>query len=361
MDIDTRLLRYFVAVCEEGQLTGAAARLFVSQPTLTKQIRQLETQLGVALFHRSREGMTPTPAGRALADRAQTLLTGWEDTLRATRQAATQAEGTLRVGFEGSTINVVDRTTVEDFTRRMPGWQVQMRQNNWFDPTSGLASGEIDLALWHAPASIATRYNCAELGVEDRWAVLPAGHRLAGRPLLDFAELLDEDFVAIPQEAGLWRDYWLAAEERGGRPARIGAVAHNADEWLTAVACGQGIGFAPETMSRLASRPGVVYRPVRGLSASRVGLYWPLGRPLTPAMAAFVRSCRETVRIGAACPGPSPRGTVPAQRDPASRTAQSTAPSAAGSGAPAGAHSGARSEAPSGTPGGAQTAANGAG
>ncbi|MFJ1705220.1 LysR family transcriptional regulator [Kitasatospora sp. NPDC088346] len=353
MDIDTRLLRYFVAVCEEGRLTGAAARLFVSQPTLTKQIRQLEAQLGTALFERSREGMTPTPAGRALAERAQSLLSGWEEALRATRQAATQAEGTLRVGFEGSTINVVDRATVEDFARRMPGWQVQMRQNNWFDPTSGLASGEIDLALWHAPASVSTAYNCAELGVEDRWAVLPAGHRLADRALLDVAELLDEDFVAIPLEAGHWRDYWLAAEERGGRPARIGAVAHNADEWLTAVACGQGIGFAPETMSRLASRPGVVYRPVRGLSASRVGLYWPLGRPLTPAMAAFVRSCRETVRVGAAGPGASPWDTVPAQRDPGSRAPQGVEP--------AGVRSGARAGTSPCAPGGAQTAANGAG
>ncbi|MEV4613678.1 LysR family transcriptional regulator [Kitasatospora sp. NPDC049258] len=321
MDIDTRLLRYFAAVYEERQLTGAAARLLVSQPTLTKQIRQLEAQLGVRLFERSREGMTPTPAGHALAARSEALLAGWEEALRATRQAATQAAGTLRVGFEGSTINVVDRATVEDFAHRMPGWQLQMRQNNWFDPTSGLASGEIDLALWHAPGSVAAEYNHAELGVEDRCAVLPAGHRLAERELLDFAELLDEDFVAIPQEAGRWRDYWLAAEERGGRPARIGAVAHNADEWLTAVACGQGIGFAPATMSRLASRPGVVYRPVRGLSASRVGLYWPLDQPLTPAMAAFVRSCRKTVRIGAGVAGPSALGSVPAQRRPADRGA----------------------------------------
>ncbi|MER8184332.1 LysR family transcriptional regulator [Kitasatospora sp. NPDC094015] len=346
MDIDTRLLRYFAAVYEDGQLTGAAARLSVSQPTLTKQIRQLEAQLGVLLFERSREGMAPTPAGDALAARSAALLAGWEEALRATRQAATRAAGTLRVGFEGSTINVVDRATVEDFTRRMPGWQVQMRQNNWFDPTSGLASGEIDLALWHAPESMADEYNHAELGVEERCAVLPAGHRLAGRELLDLAELLDEDFVAIPREAGTWRDFWLAAEERGGRPARIGAVAHNADEWLTAVACGQGIGFAPATMSRLASRPGVVYRPVRGLAASRVGLYWPLDQPLTPAMAAFIRSCRETVRVGAGITPPPGRDSVPAQR----RTGRTAPPART-----------ARQAAQQSAQQAAQTAANGAG
>ena len=68
MDVDTRLLRSFAAVAAEGNLTRAAERLFVSQPALTKQIKQLESQLGVQLFTRSRAGMTLTPAGQALAD-----------------------------------------------------------------------------------------------------------------------------------------------------------------------------------------------------------------------------------------------------------------------------------------------------
>ncbi|MFG2822749.1 LysR family transcriptional regulator [Kitasatospora sp. NPDC048365] len=297
MDMDTRLLRYFAAVCEEGQLTAAAARLRIAQPTLTKQIRRLEEQLGVQLFRRSRAGMVPTPAGQVLAGRAGFLLAGWDEALRATREAANRAGGVLRVGFEGATINLVGRAIVEEFALRMPGWQVQMRQNNWFDETSGLLTGDIDLALWHAPPSITDRYGCADLGTEERWAALAADHPLAARAELDFAELLDEEFVAIPQEAGHWRDYWLGVEERRGHPVRIGAVAHNADEWLAAVACGQGIGFAPQSMSRLAARPDVVHRPVRGLSASRVGLYWPLDRPLTPAMAAFARCCQGHIEV----------------------------------------------------------------
>src|SRR5258707_359553 len=69
MDVDTRLLRYFAAVAAEGNLTRAAERLFVSQPALTKQIKQLESQLGMRLFIRSLAGMTLTPAGPAHADR----------------------------------------------------------------------------------------------------------------------------------------------------------------------------------------------------------------------------------------------------------------------------------------------------
>jgi len=66
MDVDTRLLRYFAVVAAEGNLSRAADRLFVSQPTLTKQIKQLESQLGVRLFIRSKAGMTLTAAGMTL-------------------------------------------------------------------------------------------------------------------------------------------------------------------------------------------------------------------------------------------------------------------------------------------------------
>ncbi|MGW2395511.1 LysR family transcriptional regulator [Kitasatospora sp. NPDC001664] len=297
MDIDTRLLRSFAAVYEERQLTAAAARLLVSQPALTKQVRQLEALLGVQLFERTRTGVTPTQAAEELARRAPSLLAGWDGAVRAVRQAATEAEGVLRVGFEGATVNLMSLATMADFERRMPGWQARMRQNNWFDVTSGLASGEIDLALWHAPADLSPEFAGERLATSPRLAVLPVSHPLAGRATIDVTELFDDPFVAIPAEAGFWRDYWLGCPERGGRPARIGAVVHNADEWLAAVACGQGIGFAPSAMSRLASRPDVVYREVTGLSPSHVGLYWLRDRPLTAAMAAFIESCRSTFEL----------------------------------------------------------------
>src|SRR3954471_6915221 len=99
MDVNTRLLRYFAVVAEEGNLTRAAERLFVSQPALTKQIRQLEGQLGVRLFIRSRAGMTLSAAGQALADRVPAILTGFDQALREAKSAASRAARVLRVGF----------------------------------------------------------------------------------------------------------------------------------------------------------------------------------------------------------------------------------------------------------------------
>ncbi|MEW1913644.1 LysR family transcriptional regulator [Kitasatospora sp. NPDC085895] len=305
MDIDTRLLRAFAAVFDEGQLTAAASRLGVAQPTLTKRIRLLEGQLEVRLFERSRAGMAPTPAAHELAARVPALLAGWADALTAARAAAGRP-AVLRVGFESGTIHLVGLATVEAFARRMPGWQVRLRQFNGFDSGAALDAGEIDLALWHAPpeeggeggATADGRYGCAPLGLDERWVVLPAGHRLADRGELAMADLLDEAVVPVPAVAGFWRDHWIGADARGGRPVRVGAVVHSPDEWLAAVACGQGIGFAPASLGALAGRPDVVFRPVRGLGPSRAGLYWPAGRPPTAAAEAFVLSCRETVAAG---------------------------------------------------------------
>ena len=121
---------------------------------------------------------------------------------------------------------------------------------------------------------------------EPRWIALPAGHRLAGEDRIRFQDLYDEPFVATPAESGAWRDYWLAADEREGHPVRIGAVAHHPDEWLNAIAHGQGISLTPEATARFYQRPDVVYRPVTGVSPSQIGVAWP-----TPPSATVFLAC----------------------------------------------------------------------
>src|SRR6516225_4956113 len=148
MDVDTRLLRYFAAVAAEGNLTRAAERLFVSQPALTKQ---LESQLGVPLFTRSRAGMTLTPAGQALAGATPAVLAGWDQALRATKAAAGRAARVLRVGFISSAANEATQQIIAAFARRRPDWRVDLQQAAWADPTAGLAGGDADAALLRLP------------------------------------------------------------------------------------------------------------------------------------------------------------------------------------------------------------------
>ncbi|MGA5441795.1 LysR family transcriptional regulator [Streptomyces griseoincarnatus] len=274
MDVDTRLLRYFAAVAEEGSLTGAARRLFVSQPALTKQIRRLEDALGVRLFARSRSGMALTEAGREFASRVPALLDGWDEAVRATGRAAR----VLRLGFlDAGAVGPVPEVIAE-FRRARPEWRVELRQFDWSDPSAGLARGEVDAAVVRLPFPGQESYAVRELFAEERGVLLPARHPLATRETVDFHELWDEPFVAAGAETGTWREHWLGAEERdAGHPVRVGAVTSRPDEWLGAVA-GGCVALAPASAARFHSRPDVVFRPVHGLSPSRVGLARPRRR-----------------------------------------------------------------------------------
>ncbi|GAA3168171.1 LysR family transcriptional regulator [Streptomyces ramulosus] len=292
--MDTRLLRVFAAVAEEGSLTRAAERLFVSQPALTKQIRQLENRLGVPLFVRSRAGMALTAAGRALAARVPGLLADWDAVLRETRSAASRAERVLRVGFLASAANEATPRIVAEFTRHHPGWRVSMRQAAWSDPTAGLGTGDVDAALLRLPFPGQERLRVTELSTEPRWVALPSAHPLAAREEIPFRELWDEPFVAAPAETGRWRDYWLAVDEREGHPVRIGAVTEHPDDWLSAIANGYGVALAPESTVRFYARPGITYRPVTGVSPSRIGVAWAPEDDGNPVVRDFVRCCLES-------------------------------------------------------------------
>ncbi|MCX5037207.1 MULTISPECIES: LysR family transcriptional regulator [Streptomyces] len=293
MDVDTRLLRYFATVAEEGSLTRAAQRLYVSQPALTKQIRQLESALGAPLFTRSRSGMALTGPGRALAARVPGLLAGWQAALRETRSAARRADRILRVGFLASAANEATQPIIAEFARRRPDWRVEMRQAAWSNPTAGLADSDVDVALVRLPFPRQETLRVVELFNEPRCVALPENHPLAGRGTIDFRELWDEPFVAAPPETGPWREYWLAADERDGHPTRIGAVTEQPDDWLTAIANGYGVALAPESAARFYTRPGVVHRPVTGIGPSRVAVAWARADDADPVVQDFVRCCRE--------------------------------------------------------------------
>jgi DNA-binding transcriptional LysR family regulator len=293
MDIDTRLLRYFAAVAAEGNLTRAAQRLFVSQPTLTKQISQLERQVGLQLFLRSRSGMTLTPAGQALACAIPPMLTAWDQALSETKAAAAGAARVVRVGFMSSAANEATQPIMAAFARRRPDWRVDLRHALGSDPTAGLASGDVDVALLRLPFPGQDDVHFEVLLTEPRWVALPASHPLAAQEQISFSQLWDEPFIVAPTETGCWRDYWLATDERQGHPVRIGAVSDGPDDLLTAIANGYGIALAPESAARYYARPGLTYRPVTGISPSQVGVAWSPADDTNPVVQDFVRCCLE--------------------------------------------------------------------
>jgi DNA-binding transcriptional LysR family regulator len=239
--------------------------------------------------------MTLTPAGRALANRVPVVLAGLDQALQDAKSAASRAAQVLRVGYLAGAANEATQQIIAAFTCRRPGWRVDMRAGAWTDPTAGLADGDADVALLRLPFPGQDRVRIQALFSEPRWVALPVTHPLAGSDHVRLRDLWDEPFVAAPAHTGWWRDWWLAADEREGHPVRIGAVTESGqpDDWLTAIASGYGIALAPESASRYYARPGIVYRPVSGVSPSQVGVAWPPAADADPVVQDFIRCCRD--------------------------------------------------------------------
>jgi DNA-binding transcriptional LysR family regulator len=293
MDVHLRDLRYFVAVAEELHFTRAAERLYVSQPALSKQIRALERQVGIELFRRDRHGVALTDAGTALLPHARGVLGAWEEGAAAVNAVRAARRSTLVVGMSTSPVRGGLLPAIRSrFTAAHPEAAVRIRQVNWEDPTAGLADGTADLAFVWLPLSGQDRYDWTVVAEEPLMVALPDTHPLAGRAAIDFADLLDEPFLALPESTGPLRDHWLALDARGGRPPRIGAEIASTEETYEALAAGLGVCLVAEGNVPLLTLGGVTARPVHGVAPSRYVLAWRRGdgRPLVRA---YAEACRR--------------------------------------------------------------------
>lgn len=282
MDVHLRDLRYFLAVAEELHFTRAAARLYISQSALSKQLRVLERQLGFALFERDRHGVVLTPEGAALVPTARELLDQWRAGWERARAAAQKQ--TLVIGLQTAIGRPSTGKALERFRTTHPDWAVEIRMVAWDDPTAGLLTGSSDVAVCWLPLppdGLAWR----TIFSERRWVAMPSAHRLAKLDEVPFEELADEPFLALPESAGPLRDFWLAVAEREGKPVRIGGVVSTADETLEAIATGLGVALLAEGNASLYGRPGVVCRPVIGLAPAELALVWRINdqRPVVQA------------------------------------------------------------------------------
>ncbi|MEU0003473.1 LysR substrate-binding domain-containing protein [Streptomyces sp. NPDC006314] len=295
-DVHARDLRYFLAVAQELHFTRAAARLYVSQPALSKQIRVLERQLGTELFRRDQHGVALTAVGEALLPHARKVLAAWEAGAAAVEAAKAVQRSTLLVGMSTSPGRGGLLPAIRSrFTTAHPDVTVRLRQLSWDDPTAGLADGETDIAFVWLPLPGEERYSWTVVAEEQRLLALPDTHPLTARAEIDFADLLDEPFLALPKSAGALRDHWLAVDARAGRPPRVGAEIAGAEETYEALVAGLGVCLVAVGNAPLISLGGVTTRPVRGIGPSRYALAWRREDGRRPLVRAYAEACRATV------------------------------------------------------------------
>jgi DNA-binding transcriptional LysR family regulator len=282
--MELRTLRYFVAVAEELHFGRAATRLHMTQPPLSRAIRRLETELGAVLLHRSAAGVTLSPAGAVLLDEARLLL-DQADRIPV-RVAAAAGAAVLTVGILGDSSDRGALRLAAAFRARHPGVDVRVRDADLTDPTCGLRSGLVDVALTRAPfdtAGLAVR----ELRSDPVGAVLRADDPLAERPNLKLADLADRRWFQFPAGTDrMWQAYWNGGE------VREGPVVRAVQECLQAVLWNGTVGMTP-LGHELPGELAVV--PVVDMAPSRVVVAWNEGTT-NPLVRSFVRSAAEAYR-----------------------------------------------------------------
>lgn len=286
--METRHLRYFVAVAEERHFGRAAARLHMAQPPLSQQIKQLEEQLGTALLTRTTRRVDLTPAGEMFLGRARNLLAELEQLAQDVRTVGEGASGVLRVGFTGTATYRLVPGIVEAARRDMPGLQLNV-QGEMLTPEmeEALVEGRLDVAVLRPPVrSTAIELTFLE---QDRLSVaLPENHRLAGREELELSDLTDEPFVCYPPTSAVNLIVQEACRRAGFMP-RVVQVARETSTLLTFVDAGLGVALLPTT-ARLPSSQRVTFRPLHDAPAVDLALAWKTGND-APLVHNFLKLC----------------------------------------------------------------------
>ncbi|WP_393097138.1 LysR family transcriptional regulator [Streptomyces sp. LN325] len=286
MDLDLRKLRYFVTVADRLHFGRAADELHIAQPVLSRQIRALEQDLGASLFTRDRHGVELTDAGRQLLADAGPLLAATH-AVRRRVSAAAGGKRRLMVGFRAG---IAVTPAARAFEDRHPDVVVDVQRIEGDDQAARLLDGRIDVGYVRLPIDEAG-LRVTPLYTEPRVAVLPAGHRLAGKEEVTEADLAGETLV--------WHGDPSTQPTKRPLP-NAGYPVRGVDETLEHVGAGRGISFLARSASVFYSHPDVVYVPIPDLAPDQVCLAVAASHT-SPVVDDFVTAAQSTAEITAEC------------------------------------------------------------
>jgi DNA-binding transcriptional LysR family regulator len=291
MSVGLHHLRYFVAVAEEGNMSRAADRLLIAQPSLSAQIKYLEDQLGTALFRRHPRGVELTRAGALFLVEARRSIQAADAAVAVARMASRSEVGRLRIGFiVGTQVEATSRI-LRAFRDRYPNVELEFAEYTFADPSAGLNGGEVDLAFVMPPF---THHGLSfeEIYRAPRIAVVSEGHPLAGRATISVHELFDDPWIVAETGDAVCRDFWLAMNHRGGKPPQLGHSTTSIDKFIQLTVAGEVVGLAAAWVEPAFSRPGVCFVPVIDIEPAVTALAWHPTAP-NPLIERFLEVARE--------------------------------------------------------------------
>lgn len=304
MDLDLRKLRYFIAVAERLHFGRAADALYITQPALSRQIRQFEEELGVELLERSSRQVTLTPAGKRLAEDGARLLADSEATVARARRAL-HSEQSLTVGFMLG-INIAPVMT--QFARSYPSIEIQLQRLRWWNHAAALRDGRVDAGFVRLPLP-AEGLEIRPLYREPVCVALPAGHPLAGTTSIGIAALADEPVLRYADAHPEWNAFWTFDPRPDGSHPPPGPYVHDMEEIVAYVRVGRGVAYLPVPVTADIAPPGVTFVHVDGIPPGQVVLAWDADRP-PPHISELLNAARATSRDtepASPAPGSRPR------------------------------------------------------
>jgi DNA-binding transcriptional LysR family regulator len=265
MAMELRHIRYFLAVAEERHFTRAAAKVGIGQPPLSQQIKDLEGEVGAALFHRLARGTELTAAGKAFLAGVKEMPLIAQRATMAARRAARGETGSLHVGFTASaTFNVVVPSTIRAFRRAYPDIDLTLEEANTAPLITRLREGTLDAAFLRPGAADTGELQVRRLSEEPMVVALPERHHAAAFEPIDLALLKDDPFLLFPREIvpTLYGTVVGACRKAGFEPI-IGQLVPHMASIVNLVAAELGISIVPASMMQVRVT-GIAYRQIAG-------------------------------------------------------------------------------------------------
>ena len=294
MDLKLKDLRYLVAVADLRHFGRAAARCFVSQPTLSAQLKKLETSLGVQLIERAPNNVSLTPSGEEIVARARRILEASDEVVTLARSQRDPLAGRLRVALLPTIGPYLLPRVAPAIRKSLPRLQLHLYEYQTGPMLEKLRAGELDVGILALPVEL-TGLEAHELYREPFTVALPEHHRLAGEDTIRVADLKGETLLLL-EDGHCLRDQALEVCGRVGVRDQQDFRATSLETLRQMVATGAGVTLLPELAVRGAYRnaKGVVMRPfARPVPLRHVGALWRKSSARRTAIEALCRLISE--------------------------------------------------------------------
>jgi DNA-binding transcriptional LysR family regulator len=262
--MDIRHFRYFLAVARQRNFTRAAEQLGIAPPTLSRQIQDMESELGTRLFLRQQRDVKLTEAGAALLIEAEATVRQFEFAQRNAQRAGRGDIGHIELGYVASAVfSGLLQKQVHAFSRECPDVSLNVRESPMATLPAMVLDGRFDVGYVRSPMTLPEGLDAIRLDEEGFVLALPTESWLCRLPDIGPQHLQDETFILPEQISGT-----LQVAAAGGFSPTLGAQPGGLVAVIALVSLGQGVAVVPESVVGHVGLPGVLYRTIKGCEAT---------------------------------------------------------------------------------------------